>query len=144
MGKFVVNPSPNISQIPIEEFTGNFIFDRQGKDIEVYFLSPTRPMMLGVLGRELINKESKANLKTGNNFLKGTLSRGSNEKILEIQVEALIEHQPIANIDRGERMPLPDRFQTQELNEPIAAPDRLYYPTAGDLRQVYRSAERTC
>jgi hypothetical protein len=141
LGKFVVNPSSNISQIPIEEFTGNFMLDRQGKDIEVYLLSPTRPMMLGVLGRELINTESKANLKTGNNFLQGTLRRGSNEKILEIQVEALIEHQPLANIDRGERMPLPDRFQTKELNEPIAAPDRLYYPTAGDLRQVYRSAE---
>jgi hypothetical protein len=98
-------------------------------------------MMLGMLGRELINTESKARLKTGNNLLEGTLRRGSNEKILEIQVEALIEHQPIASIDRGERTPLPDRFQTQELNEPISALDRLYYPTAGELRQVYRSAE---
>jgi hypothetical protein len=138
LGKFVVNPSPNISQIPIEEFTGSFIFDRQDKDIGVYFLSPTRPMMLGMLGRELINTASKANLKIGNNFLKGTLSRGANDQILEIHVTALIEHQPIVKIDRGERIPLPDRFQAKE---PIETLNRLYYPTAGELRQVYRSAE---
>jgi hypothetical protein len=141
-GEFVVNPASTISNIQIEDFTGNFAFDRHGKDIAVdYIGSGGRRIAIGVLGRELINKDSRANLKNGSNLLKGTLSRGLNEKILEIQVRSLIDHQPVARIDLGELIPLPETSAPVELHEPAASPQR-YYPTAGELRQIYSAAEQ--
>jgi hypothetical protein len=141
MGEFVINPAPTIGRIQIEDFTGKFAFDRRGKDIAVDYLgSGGRRIPIGVLGRELINKESKANLKSGSNLLKGKLSRGLSENILEIQVQSLIDHQSVASMDRGELMPLPERSAPVELYE-SASSDRRYYPTAGELRQLYSAAE---
>lgn len=142
IGEFVVNPAPAIGQIGIEDFTGNFAFDRQGKDISVHYLgSGGRRIALGVLGRELINKESKAKLNSGGHLLKGTLSRGLSENILEIQVKHLIDHQPVAAIDRSKHIPLPKQSISVELQEAVSASDRRYYPTAGELRQLYSTAE---
>jgi hypothetical protein len=142
LGKFVVNPASAISKIQIEDFTGKFAFDRRGKEISVdYIGSGGRRIPIGVLGRELINKDSKANLKNASNLLKGTLSRGSNEKILEIQVQCLIDHQPVASIDRGELIPLPERSIPLEHHNPVVSTARRYYPTAGELRQLYQTSE---
>jgi hypothetical protein len=141
LGEFVVNPAPTISEIEIEGFTGKFSFNRSTKDITVSYLgSGGRHILIGVLGRELINKESKAKLGDRTTLLKGTLSRGLNDKILEIQVERLIDHQPVANIDRGELIPLPERAPNNEL-EPIPMPVPVYHPTAGELRQAYKTSE---
>ena len=142
LGEFVVNPNPAISNTQIEDFTGKFAFNRQGKEISVDYLgSGGRRIPIGVLGRELINKESKAKLKDGSNLLQGTLSRGLNEKILEIQVRSLIDHQPVANIDRGEIIPLPQQSTPLERIDPAHSSERRYYPTAGELRQLYQAAE---
>ncbi len=141
IGEFVVNPAPTIDRVQIEEFTGRFAFDRRGKDIAVDYLgSGGRRIPIGVLGRELINKESKANLNSGSHLLKGTLSRGLSEKILEIQVLDLIEHQPVARIDLGELIPLSQQSASVELHE-SALSYQHYYPTAGELRQLYIAAE---
>ncbi len=141
LGEFVVNPAPAISQIQIEDFTGKFAFDRRGKDIAVDYLgSGGRRIPIGVLGRELINKESKAKLNSGTHLLKGTLSRGLSEKILEIQVQRLIDHQPVARIDRGELMPLPQQSMPLKSHAPAVSSER-HYPTAGELRQLYGVAE---
>jgi hypothetical protein len=142
LGEFVANPNPVISQIQIEDFTGKFAFNRQGKEISVDYLgSGGRRIPIGVLGRELINKESKAKLNSGTHLLKGTLSRGLNEKILEIQVRSLIDHQPVANIDRGEIIPLPQQSTPLERIDPAPSSERRYYPTAGELRQLYQTSE---
>jgi hypothetical protein len=142
LGEFAVDPAPTIGKIGIEDFTGKFAFDRRGKDIAVdYIGSGGRRIPIGVLGRELINKESKANLQSGSNLLKGTLSRGLNEKILEIQVQSLIDHQPVAHIDRGELIPLPQQSIPLESNEPAISSARRYLPTAGELRQLYQTSE---
>jgi hypothetical protein len=142
LGEFVVNPAPSISKIQIEDFAGKFAFDRRGKEISVdYIGSGGRRIPIGVLGRELINKESKAKLNSGTHLLKGTLSRGSNEKILEIQVRSLIDHQPVANIDRGEIMPLPQQSLPLEQIDPAPSSQRRYLPTAGELRQLYQASE---
>ncbi len=151
LGEFVVNPTAKISQAQIENFTGSFVFQRHGKDIGVHYLgSAGKRIPLGVLGRELVNKESKAKLKGNNNLLKGTLSRGLSEKILEIQVERLIDHQPVAQIDRGELIRLPEQSIPVESNShsvslakpaPSAIAER-YYPTAGELRQLYTASEQ--
>jgi hypothetical protein len=142
IGEFVVNPAPAIGRIQIEDFTGKFAFDRRDKDIAVDYLgSGGRRIPIGVLGRELINKESKANLKSGSNLLKGTLSRGLSENILEIQVLDLIDHQPVARIDRGELIALQQQSIPLERHDPAVSSDRCYYPTAGDLRQLYSAAE---
>jgi hypothetical protein len=142
LGEFVVNPNPAISQIQIEDFTGKFAFNRQGKEISVDYLgSGGRRIPIGVLGRELINKESKAKLNSGTHLLKGTLSRGSNEKILEIQVRSLIDHQPVASIDRWELMPLPQQSTPLERIDPAPSSERRYLPTAGELRQIYQASE---
>jgi hypothetical protein len=141
LGEFVVNPAPAISQIQIEDFSGKFAFDRRGKDIAVDYLgSGGRRIPIGVLGRELINKESKAKLNSGTHLLKGTLSRGLSEKILEIQVQRLIDHQPVARIDRGELMPLPQQSMPLKSHAPAVSSER-HYPTAGELRQLYGVAE---
>jgi hypothetical protein len=142
LGEFLVNPNPAISKIQIEDFAGKFAFNRQGKEISVdYIGSGGRRIPIGVLGRELINKDSKANLKSGSNLLQGTLSRGSNEKILEIQVQCLIDHQPVARIDRGELIPLPQQSMPPKSQAPIVLSERRYYPTAGELRQLYQASE---
>ena len=142
LGEFVVNPNPAISQIQIEDFTGKFAFNRQGKEISVDYLgSGGRRIPIGVLGRELINKESKAKLNSGTHLLKGTLSRGSIEKILEIQVRSLIDHQPVASIDRWELMPLPQQSIPLERVDPAPSSERRYLPTAGELRQLYQASE---
>ena len=149
LGEFVVNPASTISNIQIEDFAGKFVFDRRGKDIAVdYIGSGGRRIPIGVLGRELINKESKAKLNIGSHLLKGTLSRGSNEKILEIQVQRLIDHQPVANIDRlgalrerGELIPLPQQSIPLDRHAPAVSSERRYLPTAGDLRHLYGAAE---
>jgi hypothetical protein len=142
LGEFAVDAAPTISKIAIEDFTGNFAFDRRGKDIEVYFIgSSKRRIPIGKLGRELINQESKANLQSGSNLLKGTLSRDLNEKILEIQVRSLIDHQPVAKIDRGELIPLPDRSLLSEPQHSTVSSARRYSPTAGELRQLYQTSE---
>jgi hypothetical protein len=142
LGEFVVNPNPAISQIQIEDFTGKFAFNRQGKEISVDYLgSGGRRIPIGVLGRELINKESKAKLNSGTHLLKGRLSRGSNEKILEIQVRSLIDHQPVASIDRGELMPLPQQSLPLERIDLAPSSERRYLPTAGELRQLYQASE---
>jgi hypothetical protein len=142
LGTFVVNPAPAISKIQIEDFAGKFAFERQGKEISVdYIGSGGRRIPLGVLGRELINKDSKANLKNASNLLKGTLSRGSNEKILEIQVQSLIDHQPVASIDCGELMPLPQQSLPLKSDTPAPLSERRYLPTAGELRHLYGAAE---
>jgi hypothetical protein len=142
LGEFVVNPNPAISQIQIEDFAGKFAFERRGKEISVDYLgSGGRRIPIGVLGRELINKNFKANLKSGSNLLKGTLLRGSNEKILEIQVRSLIDHQPVASIDRGEIIPLPQQSTPLERIDPAPSSERRYYPTAGELRQLYQASE---
>ena len=149
LGEFVVNPAPAISKIQIEDFTGKFAFERRGKEISVdYIGSGGRRIPIGVLGRELINKESKAKLNSGTHLLKGTLSRGSNEKILEIQVRSLIDHQPVARIDRlgalrerGEIMPLPQQSLPLERIDLAPSSERRYLPTAGELRQLYQASE---
>ncbi len=149
LGEFVVNPNPAISQIQIEDFTGKFAFNRQGKEISADYLgSGGRRIPIGLLGRELINKESKAKLNSGTHLLKGTLSRGSNEKILEIQVRSLIDHQPVASIDRlgalrerGELMPLPQQSTPLERVDPAPSSQRRYLPTAGELPQLYQASE---
>jgi hypothetical protein len=142
LGEFVVNPAPAISKIQIEDFSGKFAFERRGKDVTVDYLgSGGRRIPIGVLGRELINKESKAKLNSGSNLLKGTLSRGSNEKILEIQVQHLIDHQPVARIDRGELIPLPQQSTPLEPQNPAVSSARRYLPTAGELRQLYKASE---
>ena len=149
LGEFIVNPAPAISKIQIEDFTGKFAFDRRGKDVAVDYLgSGGRRIPIGVLGRELINKDSTANLNNGSNLLKGTLSRGLNEKILEIQVRSLIDHQPVARIDRlgtlrerSELIPLPQQSIPLERDDPAGLSDRRYFPTAGELRQLYGAAE---
>jgi hypothetical protein len=143
LGEFVVNPHPAISKIQIEDFTGKFAFEHRGKEISVdYIGSGGRRIPIGVLGRELINKESKAKLNSGTHLLKGTLWRGSNEKILEIQVRSLIDHQPVARIDRGELIPLPQQSTPLErIDDPVPLSERRYYPTAGELRQLYQASE---
>jgi hypothetical protein len=142
LGEFVVNPAPAISKIQIEDFAGKFAFERRGKEISVDYLgSGGRRIPIGVLGRELINKESKAKLNSGSNLLKGTLSRGSNEKILEIQVKRLIDHHPVARIDRGELIPLPQQSTLLERVDPAPSSERRYLPTAGELRQLYQASE---
>ncbi|AFY92555.1 hypothetical protein [Chamaesiphon minutus] len=142
LGEFVVNPAPAISNTQIEDFAGKFAFERRGKEISVdYIGSGERRIPIGVLGRELINKESKAKLKDGSNLLRGTLWRGSNEKILEIQVQHLIDHHPIARIDRGEIMPLSQQSPPLEQIDPAPSSERRYYPTAGELRQLYQASE---
>ncbi|WP_181244059.1 hypothetical protein [Chamaesiphon polymorphus] len=144
IGTFVVNPAPTISKIQIEDFSGKFAFERRGKEISVDYLgSGGRRIPIGVLGRELINKESKAKLNSGTHLLKGTLSRGSNEKILEIQVQSLIDHQPVASIDRGELIPLPQQSTPLERSDPALSSERRYLPTAGELRYLYGTAELT-
>jgi hypothetical protein len=143
LGEFVVNPAPTISKIQIDDFSGKFAFDRRGKEISVdYIGSGGRRIPIGVLGRELVNKESKAKLKDGSILLQGTLSRGSNEKILEIQVQSLIDHQPVANIDRSELMPLPQQSTLLKSHDaPAVSSARRYLPTAGELRHLYGAAE---
>jgi hypothetical protein len=101
-----------------------------------------------VLGRELINKESKAKLNSGTHLLTGMLSRGVNEKILEIQVQRLIDHQPVARIDRlgalrerGELIPLPQQSTPLGRVDPAPSSEQRYYPTAGELRQLYQASE---
>ncbi|NJR31902.1 MAG: hypothetical protein HC778_02275 [Chamaesiphon sp. CSU_1_12] len=101
-----------------------------------------------MLGRELVNQESKAKLKSGSNLLQGTLSRGLSEKILEIQVLDLIEHQSVARIDRlgalrerGELIPLPQQSASVERHDRSVSSYQRYYPTAGELRQLYSAAE---
>jgi hypothetical protein len=142
LGEFVVNPAHAIGRIQIEDFTGNFAFDRRGKDIAVDYLgSGGRRIALGVLGRELINKDSKANLKSGSNLLKGTLSRGLSENVLEIQIQSLIDHQPVASMDRGELIPLPQQSIPLERQDPAVPSARRYFPTAGELRQLYQASE---
>jgi hypothetical protein len=142
LGEFVVNPNFAISKIQIEDFSGKFAFERRGKDIAVDYLgSGGRRIPIGVLGRELINKDSKAKLNSGIHLLKGTLSRGSNDKILEIQVRSLIDHQPVARIDRRELMPLPQQSTPLERIDPAPSSERRYYPTAGELRQLYQVSE---
>jgi hypothetical protein len=149
LGEFVINPAPTIGKAQIEGFAGKFAFDRRGKDIAVNYLgSGGRRIPIGVLGRELINKESRANLQGGSNLIKGTLSRGLNEKILEIQVQSLIDHQPVANIDRlgalgerGELVPLPQPSMSLERANPATSSEHRYFPTAGELRQLYSGSE---
>jgi hypothetical protein len=151
LGEFVVNPTPAIDRTQIEGFTGKFAFDRRGKDIAVDYLgSGGRRIPIGVLGRELINKESKAKLNNASTLLKGTLSRGLSENILEIQVLDLIDHQPVASIDRGELIPLPQQSISLERHAPAVSSvgaasagreNRRYFPTAGELRQLYGAAE---
>ena len=94
-----------------------------------------------MLGRELINKESKAKLNSGTHLLTGTLSRGVNEKILEIQVQRLLDHQPVARIDRGELIPLPQQSMPLKSDTPAPSSERRYLPTAGELRQLYQASE---
>ncbi|WP_373539536.1 hypothetical protein [Chamaesiphon sp.] len=142
LGEFVVNPAPAISKIQIEDFAGKFAFERRNQEISVdYIGSGGRRIPIGILGRELINKDSKANLKNASNLLKGTLSRGSNEKILEIQVQHLIDHQPVARIDRGELIPLPQQSMPLKSDTPAPSSERRYLPTAGELRHLYGAAE---
>ncbi|WP_373545757.1 hypothetical protein [Chamaesiphon sp.] len=149
VGEFAVDPAPAIGKIQIEDFTGKFAFDRRGKDIAVNYLgSGGRRIPLGILGRELVNKESRANLQAGSTLLKGTLSRGLNEKILEIQVQQLIEHQPVASIDRRELIPLPEPSNSQDRANAATLPvdaaswnENRYFPTAGELRQLYSGSE---
>ncbi len=151
LGEFVVNPSPTLGRIQIEDFTGKFAFDRRGKDIAVDYLgSGGRRIPIGILGRELINKDSKANLKSGSNLLTGTLSRGLSENILEIQIQSLIDHQPVASMDLGELIPLPQQSIPLERHDRAISSvgaasagreNRRYFPTAGELRQLYGAAE---
>jgi hypothetical protein len=142
LGEFVVKPASTISNIQIEDFAGKFAFDRRGKDIAVdYIGSGGRRVPIGVLGRESINKDSKANLKNASNLLKGTLSRGLNEKTLEIQVQSLIDHQPVASINRGEIIPLPQQSIPLKSDDPAVTSERRYLPTAGELRHLYGAAE---
>jgi hypothetical protein len=149
LGEFVVNPTPAISQVQIEEFAGNFAFDRQGKDVAVNYLGfGGRRIPIGVLGRELINKDSKSKLNNGSHLLKGKLSRGLSENILEIQVQHLIDHQPVARIDRGKLILLSQQSILLERHDPAVLSvgaasenENRYFPTAGELRQLYSSAE---
>lgn len=150
LGEFVINPAPTVGKAQIEGFAGKFAFDRRGKEIAVNYLgSGGRRIPIGLLGRELINKESIANLQSGSNLLKGTLSRGLNEKILEIRVQSLIDHQPVATIDRNELVPLPQPSISQDSANPAARSvgsddrneNRRYFPTAGELRQLYSGSE---
>ncbi|WP_373541500.1 hypothetical protein [Chamaesiphon sp.] len=144
IGEFVVNPTPAIGLVQIEEFTGRFAFERWGKDIAVDYLgSGGRRIPIGVLGRELINKDSKANLKSGSNLLKGTLSRGLSKNILEIHIQRLIDHQPVASMDLGEIIPLPQQSILLKRHDRAVSSDRRYFPTAGELRQLYGAAELT-
>lgn len=152
IGEFVVNPTAKISQAQIENFTGSFVFQRHGKDIGVHYLgSAGKRIPLGVLGRELVNKESKAKLKGDSNLLKGALSRGLSEKILEVQVERLIDHQRVAQIDRSELIRLPEQSipverDSQSVSLAKPAPSTIaerYCPTAGELRQLYAASEQT-
>jgi hypothetical protein len=82
------------------------------------------------------------------------MSRGLNPKILQIEVQELIAHQPVATIDRGELVPLPQDFVSKhpEIRYVSTAieqqPQKIdntsrYNPTARDLRQMY-STLRSC
>jgi hypothetical protein len=109
---------------------------------------------LGVLGRELVNKESRKNLRGGERF-SGTMSRGLKTGILEIQVLESIAHQPVASIDRGESIPLPPEYQPVQPEQlppsqavrcgkteatPMDRGEDRYHPSAGELREMYSAA----
>jgi hypothetical protein len=155
-GEFVVTPAPNITQGAIEPTMGNFILKPGADRIEVSYLKDgNQPVILGVLGRELVNKESRKNL-SGSERFSGTMSRGVKTGILEIQVLESIAHQPVAAIDRGESIPLPPEYQPVQpeklppsqavrcgKTEATPTEDRgedRYHPSAGELREMYSAA----
>ncbi len=156
LGEFAVNPVSSLEAKPISELKGNFSFERIGKDIKVDYIDPSgKQMALGVLGQQLVNKESKPKLSSGVNVLSGTMLRGKNSRILKIDVQELIVHQPLARIDRGELVPLPPDFVSkhpetrsgatttkQQKSQPQEIePLERYNPTASELRQMYSTLE---
>ena len=62
-------------------------------------------------------------------------------KFLKFKSKHLIDHQPVARIDRGELIPLPQQSMPLKSDTPAPSSERRYLPTAGELRHLYGAAE---
>ncbi len=159
-GDFAVKPAANVAGRSIDPQSANFAFQLNNSETEVYFLkNATQRFLLGTLGRDLVNKEAKNTLGLGRDTaycrLSGSMSRGLRSDVMDLQVQELIAHQPVAQIQKGELLPLSASALTisddvkESLNiEPLevraniplvpslSAHDR-YNPTIGELRTSY-------
>jgi hypothetical protein len=159
-GEFAVKPAANLAGRSIDPQSANFAFQLNNSETEVYFLkNATQRFLLGTLGRDLVNKEARNTLGLGRDTaycrLSGSMSRGLRSNVMDLQVQELIAHQPVAQIQKGELLPLSAYELTisndvnESLNiEPLearaiislvpspSAHDR-YNPTIGELRTSY-------
>ena len=159
-GDFAVKPVANLAGRSIDPQSANFAFQLNNTEIEVYFLkNATQRFLLGTLGRDLVNREARNTLGLGRDTaycrLSGSMSRGLRSDVMDLQVQELIVHQSVAQIQKGELLPLLGYELTisddvkESLNiEPLevratiplvpssSACDR-YNPTIGELRSSY-------
>ncbi len=159
-GEFAVKPAANLARRSISPQSANFVFQLNNTEIEVYFLknAPQR-FLLGTLGRDLVNREAKNTLGLGRDTaycrLSGSMFRGLRSDVMDLQVQELIAHQSVVQIQKGKLLPLSEYDLTisndvkESLNiEPLEvratiplvprslAHDR-YNPTIGELRSSY-------